>query len=68
MEGWSRPAGTYTRDTERDRRDYYSRGQGGRQGGGGGYYESDMESVMSHSAFDTKKPPYSGSNPLRRLI
>ena len=58
VEGWSRPAGTYTRDTERDRTDYYSRGQGGRQGG---YYESDMESVMSHSAFDTKKPPYSGN-------
>ena len=60
VEGWSQPAGTYDRDTERDRTDYYSRGQGGRQGGPH-YYESDMESVMSHSAFDTKKPPYSGN-------
>ena len=56
VEGWSRPAGTY-RDTERDRTDFYSRGQG-RQGG---YYESDMESLVSHSAFDTKKHPYSGN-------
>ena len=43
MEGWSRPAGSYTRDTERDRTDYYSRGQGGRQGGPGDTNDDDID-------------------------
>ena len=55
VEGWSRP-GTYTRDMERDRTDYYSRER--RQQ----YGDTDMDSIVSGSALNTKKPPYSGTS------
>ena len=63
MEGWSRP-GNYTRDTERDRTDYYSKDNRRGGGGGGGYYDTDMESVVSTSALYNKKqhPTTSGGS------
>ena len=56
VEGWSRP-GNYTRDTERDRTDYYSKDNRDRRGGGGQYYDTDMESVVSTSALYKKQHP-----------
>ena len=50
-QGWSRP-GNYNRDTDRDRADYYTGGRGqARHRGRPDYWDTDMESVMSGSAF-----------------